>query len=79
LRLVGVLLFCCLLANDFLKGSAFFLFLMGMAYLRGYLWGIGGHIRWGSPEDQYETGLCAPNCPACIKHLNDGTYRGWTQ
>ena len=70
-KLLAVLFVCYLLTGAPLKGALLFAILMGAAWIRGRLWGVGGHIRWGNPKAQYETGMCAPGCPACIKHSTE--------
>ncbi len=67
LQLLAVLLLCCWLGQSWIKGSLFFAFLMGMAYIRGRLWGFGGHLPWGTPAGLWRTGSCAPGCGACAQ------------
>ena len=70
LQLLSLLLLCCWLGQSWINGSLFFAFLMGMTFIRGRLWGFGGHIPWGTPNSLWRTGFCAPGCEACAQEVD---------
>ncbi len=61
---------CCLLGQSWLKGTTFFVLVLGLAWVRGKAWGVGGHTSWGTPGRWWRTGACAPGCPACPSHVD---------
>jgi hypothetical protein len=56
---------------DYLIVPAALVLIAVACWVRGELWGIGGHHKCGSVKRQCTTGLCHPDCARCARDRAD--------